>query len=506
VTAALLVRSQALFFCLSLFAASALHSAEKPNILVLLVDDMGPMDTSLPFLTDGKGQPKRHPLNELYRTPNMEILASRGMRFETFYANSVCSPTRVSIMTGQSSARHHTTQWIRSEQNNRGAQGPPNWNWDGIKKGQQTLVGLLNADGYHTIHVGKAHFGPIGAHSEFPQNFGFDVNVGGCSWGQPGSYYGTDGFGWINGNKRRAVPDLEEYHGEDIYLTQALTLEMNSAIEEAVQKGKPFFAYMAYYGLHSPFMPDKRYASNYADADLPANAKAFASMVESMDASVGEILQQLKTLGVADNTLVLFLGDNGSDAPLGEPHLIASSAPLRGKKATHYEGGIRVPFIAAWAQPNPQAAIQSRLPILQDSITTEMGSIHDIFPTLLDLADVRYTGPIDGDNLAPVFAGGTLGGERDFLMHFPHSHRSSYYTVYRRGTWKLIYHYNRPESERYELFNLKEDPSEGENLAQTQPEVLDQMMAAMAAELEAAGAQYPVSEGDQFVELKPVLP
>lgn len=489
-----------------LFFASAIHAADKPNILVFLVDDMGLMDTSLPFLTDGKGTPKAHPLNEIYRTPNMEELASRGMRFETFYANSVCSPTRISIMTGQSSARHHTTQWIRSENNNRGPQGPPEWNWEGITRKHQTLPALLKQDGYQTIYVGKAHFGPIGYFGEFPNNFGFDINIGGCSWGHPGSYYGTDGFGSIKGNKRRAVPGLEAYHGKDIYLTEALTLEMNAAIKQAVDQDQPFFAYMAYYALHAPFMPNKRHAANYANASISEQVKAFATMIESMDASVGEILKQLDTLGVADNTLVLFLGDNGSDAPLGEAHTIASSAPLRGKKATHYEGGIRVPFIAAWAKPDPASNIQKKLPIKAGAITTEMGTIHDIFPTILDLVDVPYEQPIDGDNLAPLLTGGRIEGKRDFLMHFPHTHRSSYFTVYRLGDWKLIYHYNNPKGERCELFNLAKDPSESNNLAKTHPEVLGRMIETMAQELEDAGAQYPVSKKDPSIELKPLVP
>jgi len=500
------MRFHTILACLPLFVTSAIHAADKPNILVFLVDDMGLMDTSLPFLTDGKGQPKKHPLNELYRTPNMEDLASRGMRFKTFYANSVCSPTRVSIMTGQSSARHHTTQWIRSEGNNRGPQGPPNWKWKGITEGQQTLPGLLKKDGYHTIYAGKAHFGPNDAYGEFPSNFGFDVNIGGCSWGQPGSYYGQDGFGWIKGNKSRAVPDLEKYHGKDIYLTDALTLEMSAALKQAVDDKKPFFAYMAYYGLHAPFQANERYSENYSGADIPEKAKAFATMIESMDTSVGQILKQLDELGVADNTLVLFLGDNGSDAPLGKTHTIASSAPLRGKKGTHYEGGMRVPFIAAWAKADPDSAVQQKLPISAGSITTEMGNIHDIFPTLLDLAEVKYEDPIDGDNLAPLLTGGSIDGKRDFLMHFPHSHRSSYYTVYRLGDWKLIYHYNKPQGQRCELFNLAKDPTEANNCAKAHPEVLGRMIKAMAQELEAAGAQYPVSKKDQNVELKPVAP
>ena len=485
---------------------STLSAAEKPNILVFLVDDMGLMDTSVPFLTDNDGNPKTHPLNELYRTPSMEDLASRGMRFETFYANSVCSPTRVSIMTGQSSARHHTTQWIRSESNNRGPQGPPEWKWEGITKDDQTIAGLLKKDGYHTIYAGKAHFGPFKAYGEFPSNFGFDVNIGGCSYGQPGSYYGQDGFGWIKGNKQRAVPDLEKYHGKDIYLTDALTAEMKAAIGDAVEKKKPFFAYMAYYAVHAPFMANPEFAENYEDAKVSKQAKAFATMIESMDKSVGEILAELDTLGVADNTLVLFLGDNGSDAPLGGVHAVASSAPLRGKKGTHYEGGMRVPFIAAWAKADRSKPAQKKLPIMTGAITREMGTIHDIFPTLLETIGVDYEGPIDGHNLGPILRGAKIEEPREFLMHFPHSHRSSYYTVLRRGDWKLIYHYTKPAGQRCELFNLAKDPTEANNLAGKEPDELKRMVEAMAKSLEEAGAQYPVSKKDPKIELKPTLP
>ncbi|MFK7911729.1 MAG: sulfatase [Akkermansiaceae bacterium] len=494
------------FSILCLFVTATSQAAKKPNILVFLVDDMGLMDTSVPFLTDDDGKPKAYPLNKIYKTPNMEKLASNGMRFETFYANSVCSPTRISIMTGQSSARHHTTQWIRSENNNRGAQGPPNWQWKGITKNHQTLPGLLQKDGYQTIYVGKAHFGPFKAYGEFPNNFGFDVNIGGCSYGQPGSYYGKDGFGWIKGNKRRAVPDLEKYHGKDIYLTDALTLEMNAAIKDSVEKDKPFFAYMAYYAVHAPFMPNNKYSPNYAEADIPKKARDYATMIQSMDTSVGKIMAHLDTLGVADNTLVLFLGDNGGDAPLGGTHTIASSAPLRGKKATHYEGGMRVPFIAMWAKANAANPFQKKLPIKPDAITTEMGTIHDIFPTLLETAGVSYKGKIDGKNLGPILRGEKIDGKRDFLMHFPHGHRSSYFTVYRLGDWKLIYHYTKAKDERYELFNLAKDQTEAKNLAQSNPDELTRMVKAMSAALEDAGAQYPVAKKDPETKLKPILP
>ncbi len=287
---------------------------KPPNILVFLVDDMGLMDTSAPMLTDSQGKPERHPLNDFYRTPNMERLAAQGLRFSNFYAMSVCSPTRVSLMTGQTSARHHTTNWINSENNNMGPFGAPDWQWEGITAKQTTLASLLQRQGYRTIHCGKAHFGPIGAFGEFPDHFGFDVNIAGCSYGQPGSYYGKNNFGHgMKGRERRAVPGLDKYHGQEIYLTEALTLEMNAAIEDAVKAGKPFFAYMAHYAVHAPFDADPRFVGNYPDRKK--NVAAFASMIEGMDKSLGDMLDHLNQLGVAENTLVFFLGDNGTDAP-----------------------------------------------------------------------------------------------------------------------------------------------------------------------------------------------
>ena len=133
---------------------------QKPNIIIFLVDDMGVMDTSVPFLTDERGQPKRYPLNDYYRTPNMDRLAARGIRFSNFYAMSVCSPTRISIMTGQNAARHRTTNWINPDKDNAGPNGAPDWNWMGLKAGDVTLARLLQSAGYRTIHVGKGHFCP----------------------------------------------------------------------------------------------------------------------------------------------------------------------------------------------------------------------------------------------------------------------------------------------------------------------------------------------------------
>ncbi len=157
----------ALLSLLSILSCTYLNKeANPPNIIVFLVDDMGPMDTSVPFLMDTSGYLVKYPLNNFYQTPNMQKLAEQGIRFINFYAHSVCSPTRTSLLTGQNSARHRVTNWINSESNNRSEFGPSNWNWKGLTKESVTLPRMLQQKGYRTIHVGKAHFGPFNSEGE----------------------------------------------------------------------------------------------------------------------------------------------------------------------------------------------------------------------------------------------------------------------------------------------------------------------------------------------------
>ncbi len=482
-----------------------------PNIVVFLVDDMGMMDTSVPFLTDENGNPRRYPLNEFYRTPNMERLANQGIRFNQFYAMSVCSPTRVSIMTGQNAARHRTTNWINPDRDNAGPNGPADWNWQGLTSSDVTLARLLQGRGYRTIHVGKGHFGPRNSQGADPTNLGFDVNIGGASIGAPGSYYGRENFGWGTPRERAAVPHLEQYHGQEIYLTEALTLEAGKAVRQAVEDGKPFFLYFPHYAVHAPFQADPRFASNYADSGKSPPAQAFATMIEGMDKSLGDVLDQLDRLGVADNTLVIFLGDNGSDAPLGHQHEVACAAPLRGKKGAHYEGGMRVPFIAAWAKASPASRVQQQLPIAAGAIQTQVASVCDLFPTLLQLAGVAIpqSHAVDGRPLNGLLTGkADRSREETFLMHYPHApHRSDYWTSFRDGPWKVIYHYfptKVSEGSHYQLFNLVDDPFEQKDLAQTHPAELRAMMEKLVAQLETHDAVYPVDEEGKPV--KPQLP
>ena len=151
-----------------------------------------------------------------------------------------------------------------------------------------------------------------------------------------------DQYGAANKKQQnRAVPDLEAYYGTSTFLTEAITLETNKAISNAVNNGKPFFAVVSHFAVHSPFQPDRRFMRNYKESDKPLPAKAYATLVEGLDKSLGDVLNHLDELGVAENTLVIFVGDNGSDAPLGDPHGYTSSAPLRGKKGTQYEGSVQ---------------------------------------------------------------------------------------------------------------------------------------------------------------------
>ncbi|QEF99789.1 Arylsulfatase [Stieleria maiorica] len=489
------------------------YAADQPNIMVFLVDDMGMMDTSVPFLTDDAGNPKRYPLNDYYRTPGMERLAAQGVRFNQFYAMSVCSPTRVSIMTGQNAARHRTTNWINPRQDNRGTNGAPDWNWTGLKEGDVTLPGLLRGQGYTTIHVGKGHFGPTGYEGAEPLNLGFDVNVAGAAFGAPGSYYAEKNYGAATKRAHHAVPGLEQYHGSDTFLTEALTIEAKKRVTETVQADKPFYLYFSHYAVHAPFDSDPRFADHYKDSGKPANAQAFATLIEGMDKSLGDMLDHFEELGVAENTLIFFLGDNGSDAPLGHQHAVACAEPLRGKKGAHYDGGMRVPLIAAWAKRNPDNVHQQTLKIRAGAIQHQVASVEDLFPTLMQFTatKVPQNHVVDGSPLQAL-----LTGEPDakrpqqFLMHYPHGpHRSNYFTVWRDGDWKVIYH-ALPETKtsgghiqfadgNYELFNLADDPFESTNLAKSRPEVLKQMMQGMIAALQQHDAVYPIDDSGNAV-------
>ncbi|MBT3635751.1 MAG: sulfatase [Opitutae bacterium] len=491
-----LLASASLFIA---FLSPVLSGDPKPNVILFLVDDMGLMDTSVPMLADQNSKPKRHPLNDWYRTPSMERLAKQGIRFSHFYAQSVCSPTRASIMTGQNSARHRVTQFISPEKRNA---GPKGWRWEGLTSKDVTLPAQLRKEGYHTIFAGKAHFAPVGFEGEDPTNLGFDVNIAGCSFGQPGSYFGEDGYGNLNPKrKKRAVPGLEKYHKTDTFLSEAITIEAKAAIDQSLKKEKPFFLYMSHYAVHSPFNSDPRFADNYKDSDKPKNAQAYATLIEGIDKSLGDLMDHVASKGVAENTLIIFVGDNGSDAPLGPVHGYSSSVPLRGKKGTCYEGGMRVPFIAGWARPGKG----NSFPVARGTLHNEqIGTVMDLYSTILETTGAKNPEDhvVDGVSLIKQLSGKENPARPDhFMCHFPHSHRSSNFTAFRKGDWKLIYRYK--GKDQYQLYDLQNDPYEKTNLAKSEPGKLKDMTKAMIARLEKEDALYPV-DGEN--ELKPQLP
>lgn len=471
------------------------HEPVRPNVIVFLVDDMGLMDSSLAFLTDALGNRQRHPLNDFYRTPQMERLATQGICFNQFYAMSVCSPTRASLMTGQNAARHRITNWINPSENNRGKLGPRDWNWQGLNESTTTIPRLLQRHGYRTIHIGKAHFGPWNSVGADPTRLGFDINRAGSPIGHPGSYFAAKGYG---AGTSHAVPHLDSFHATGQFLTAALTQVACEQISQAVGDQRPFFLNLAHYAVHSPFESDPHFAFQYTDSGKPKPAQAFATLVAGIDQSLGQILDHVNQLGIAENTFIFFLGDNGTDAPLGNPHEIACAAPLRGKKGAHYEGGMRVPMIAAWAHNNEQHPLQQRVRVAHDRVQTQVASVCDLFPTICEITEIPRPPDhtIDGQSLLKLFT-----GERDplrpqeFWMHFPHdNHRSNYFTVFRQNHWKLIYHYYPAEQsngQRYQLFDLNTDPSESHCLATQYPEVVRELVTAMRQRLDDCQAVYP---------------
>ncbi len=484
-----------------------------PNIIIFLVDDMGLMDTSVPMLVDRDGNPQQHPLNDWYRTPNMGRLAKQGMRLSNFYSHSLCSPSRISLLTGKNSARHRNTRALHPFTKNAGPHTPEEWNWEGLKRSDMTLATVLRDAGFTTIHVGKGHLGPVGYEGAEPLNLGFEVNIAGANVGAPRSYYGETRYG-IDAKDfsphARPVPGLEKYHGTETFLTEALTLEAKIEIDNAHTNGKPFFLYMSHYAVHVPFDSDPRFAAHYAGSDKAPAAQAYATLIEGVDRSLGDLMDHLLEKGIAENTLILFLGDNGGDAPLGGHDEIASSAPLRGRKGTRWEGGVRVPFIAAWAKPDLKNIWQKKLPIVQGSIHQEIGTCFDLFPTITELVDAPVPAfeAIDGQSLMKILSGEPDTDRRnEFLSHYPNERLvgqgNSYLTSYRKDNWKVVCHYI-DDGIGYELYNLESDPQESRNMAASKPEKLKAMIKAMTERLDSYDALYPVDENGS--ELKPLIP
>lgn len=467
-----------------------------PNIVLFLVDDMGWQDTSVPFWN------KRTAFNDLYHTPNMERLAKVGMKFTQAYATPVCSPTRVSLMTGMNAARHRVTNWtlrkdsIQPMEKNHDSLIFPEWNVNGLNPvagdtkavHAMPLPQALHDVGYFTIHSGKAHLGAIGTPGENPLNLGFDINIAGHAAGAPGSYFGTENFG--NGKKGKedwAVPGLEKYHGEDINLTDAITKEALMAVDSAVTGQQPFFLYMSHYAIHTPIMEDTRYYQKYLDKGIDSTEAKYASMIEGMDKSLGDIMNYLERKKIDDNTIILFMSDNGglsAHARGGEPH--THNAPLSSGKGSMREGGIREPMLVKWPEM-----------IKTESITNHQVIIEDFYPTILEMAGIdslETVQKVDGQSFASVLKGEMFDGIRPLFWHYPNEWGAEgpgigAASAVRKGDWKLIYYH---VDSRIELFNLKEDIGEAVNLLEVNPEKAKELATTLTNHLKAVNAQMPM--------------
>lgn len=469
------------FLSLSLLlfiAGGCAEPATPPNFLFILVDDLGYMDI-------GAYNP-----DTFYETPHVDRLAEEGMRFLDGYAAApVCSPTRASIMTGKYPGRMNTTDWF-------GAPQPESverhWTHDKpllpasyieqLPHEETTLAEALQQGGYRTFFAGKWHLGKEGS---YPKDHGFEINKGGWERGGP---YGPGRYFTPYGN-----PRLED-GPEGEHLPARLAQETAQFINE--NKEQPFLAYLSFYSVHTPLLTRSDLEAKYEQkrqfapeeawgvegerkVRLVQNHAIYAGMVEAMDEAVGTVLYALEAAGVAENTVVFFMSDNGGlSTSEGHP---TSNLPLRAGKGWLYEGGIREPMIIKWPGVTDPG-----------SVTAVPATSTDFYPTMLDMAGLPLLRDQhqDGMSLVPVLQqSGSL--ERDAIYwHYPHygNQGGSPGAAVRSGDWKLIEFF---EDDRVELYNLQTDIGEQRNVAESEPRRVQELQAQLHAWYQKVDARFP---------------
>jgi arylsulfatase A-like enzyme len=463
----LFVRAVLVLLLHLLVIGSSAQAATRPNFVFILADDFGWRDLGCYGST-------------FHETPNIDRLASQGMRFTDAYAAcSVCSPTRASILTGKYPARLHLTDWLPGRVDKPDQKLKRPMILTQLPLEETTIAEALKEAGYTTGFIGKWH---LGAKEYFPDKQGFDVNIAGCDKGHPPSYFSP-----------YKIPTLSDGpKGE--YLTDRLTDEALKFIEES--KEKPFLLYLSHYAVHNPQQAKSELIQKYKAkaAKLPPlagpeflpegrnqarqvqNQPIYAAMVQSLDESVGRILDQLMKLGLDKNTVVIFTSDNGGLSTYeGAP---TSNVPLRAGKGWPYEGGVREPLLVKWPGKTKPGSV-SHEPIVST----------DYYPTLLEMAGLpaRPKQHVDGKSFVSLLKGEKML-ERSFFWHYPHysNQGGGPCGTVRQGDWKLIEWY---EDMRVELFNLREDLSEKKNLATSRPEkvaALREQLHAWRTKLDAA--------------------
>lgn len=481
-----------------LFAPLAtLHAADtpkpKPNVIVILSDDLGWADLSCYGST-------------FHESPNLDKLAAQSMRFTQAYSSSpYCSPSRAAIMTGRHPARLKITDYIPSN-GKTGKLLPAEMKME-LPLEEVTIAEVLRDAGYATWHVGKWHLGDVGF---YPQDQGFQVNIAGHAGGLPPSFF------WPYGNKKNeVVPKAagNNYHSRGVpgvvaggkkgeHLCDRLTSEVIKLIEQRKPE-QPFFLYLPFYDVHTPIMAKlelvEKYKAKAAKMGLPAVEAVptytegnpmhgaspkklpeqqvnptYAAMIETMDTNVGRLMARLDELGIADNTLILFTSDNGG-------HTVTSNRALRGGKGWLYEGGVREPWIVKWPGVTKPGSTCD-LPVMNT----------DILPTVLEACGLPTKPELhkDGVSFASLLKGETKPVHDALFWHFPHygNHGSGPCSSVRVGDWKLI---EWLENESAELFNIATDLSEKNDVAAQHPEVVQQLRERLHAWRKETAANMP---------------
>ena len=453
-----------LFAALGLVFAVLSSALAKPNIVLIYIDDYGWRDVGF----NG---------TKFYETPNADRIAREGMIFRSAYSNGPnCAPSRACLMSGLYSPRHGIYTVANSDRGKASLRKIiPTKNTTVLADEFVTMAEALKAGGYTTATMGKWHLG------KDPTTQGFDINIAGREWGSP------SGGGYHSPYK---YPNLvNKQKGE--YLTDRLGNEAAKFIE--AHKDKPFFLYLTHYAVHTPIQAKPELMSKYQmkpTVDQQTNAK-YAAMIESMDDSVGTVLDTLDRLKLADNTIVVFYSDNGGHAGA------TSNAPLRGSKGMLYEGGIRVPMAVRW----PGVAAPG-------SVCEEPVIGIDLYPTLLEATKTKRPAKaqLDGSSLIPLLKDAEARLFRPALYwHFPaylqgstRRHgpfRTTPSGAVRMGDWKLIEYF---DDGTLELYNLTKDMGETSNLAKQQPKQTARLHAMLKAWRRATDAPVPTETNPQF--------
>jgi arylsulfatase A len=430
----------------------ARQSSRPLNVIVFLIDDMGATDLGCMG-------------SRFYQTPNVDRLAQQGLKFTTAYsACTVCSPSRAALLTGKYPARLHITDWIPGEGRTNEKLLSPDWRMY-LPNEERTLGNVFHDAGYATASIGKWH---LGGPKYYPEKHGFDINIAGTDKGQPPSYFSP-----------YHIPTLKDGPvGE--FLTDRESQEAVRFIE--ANKTRPFFLYLPHHAVHTPLMGKPGVVAKYRQrvrSDDKQNNPTYAALVESVDDSVGNVMQALERNALTDNTVVIFTSDNGG--LLGSTYNIG----MRAGKGSAYQGGVRVPLIVRWPGIT-RAGAECAAPVIT----------MDLYSTLLHAcgASVKPGQITDGADLLPLLQGSSIP-DRPLFWHYPHYHGggATPYSAVRDGDYRLIQFY---EDNRAELYNLKTDPLESTNIAKTEPKVARKLLSELNLWRKRVKAQAPVENAN----------